>query len=361
MVKKPSRGRPPGHGNRYDSIAADLARRLAAGEWPVGKALPSYRQLAHSYGAGLQAVRLALKQLAADGSVVISPRRRPTAALGETLSTVLTGSIAAVCTFPFVRAFDPGDVQSMWRGITHAAARVCTPVIVLQDNNRWRTHYPAGINKMPLAGALLMGPFRHSILRQYEDMKFPVVLLDQPGGDLRFHSVSVNNFQAAFDAVSRLVRLGHRRIAFIRSLVSSLNDIDPDSKERQAGFVAGCVAAGLREGDYKIFSSYHSGDAVPKEIVRAKPKFTAVFSCAPTHANQLAAICQKAGLQIPRDLSVISFRSDKPLAINWTGPQTHFETIGLTAVATMLRKSPTPERVLIDPVWNDGATLLPRK
>lgn len=44
---------------RYRRIAADIIRRIGAGEWPAGAPLPSRRALAAEYGVGEQTVRLA--------------------------------------------------------------------------------------------------------------------------------------------------------------------------------------------------------------------------------------------------------------------------------------------------------------
>ncbi|NEC67365.1 GntR family transcriptional regulator [Streptomyces sp. SID9727] len=37
---------------RYRGIAADIIRRIEAGEWPAGAPLPSRRALAAEYGVG---------------------------------------------------------------------------------------------------------------------------------------------------------------------------------------------------------------------------------------------------------------------------------------------------------------------
>ena len=61
----PADARLPLHARLRDS----LARRLAAGEWPAGIALPAESRLAADYGVALQTMRRALGQLAAEGLV----------------------------------------------------------------------------------------------------------------------------------------------------------------------------------------------------------------------------------------------------------------------------------------------------
>jgi DNA-binding GntR family transcriptional regulator len=54
---------------RYQVIAADLARRIASGEWLVGGFLPSEPGLAAEYGVSRETLRSALRQVEAQGLV----------------------------------------------------------------------------------------------------------------------------------------------------------------------------------------------------------------------------------------------------------------------------------------------------
>ena len=54
---------------RYKDIAADLRRRLTAGEYTAGRLLPSESELSGSYSASRVTVRKALEELRAEGLV----------------------------------------------------------------------------------------------------------------------------------------------------------------------------------------------------------------------------------------------------------------------------------------------------
>jgi GntR family transcriptional regulator len=60
---------PPGR-----RIAADLRARLAAGEWPPGRQLPSNAELAEFYTTTRRTVSRVLAQLEAEGLVEVEPR-----------------------------------------------------------------------------------------------------------------------------------------------------------------------------------------------------------------------------------------------------------------------------------------------
>lgn len=60
---------------RYREIAADLRRRLHAGEWPPGTTLPGYAGLTAEYETGRGVISAALKELEADGLISVVKRR----------------------------------------------------------------------------------------------------------------------------------------------------------------------------------------------------------------------------------------------------------------------------------------------
>jgi GntR family transcriptional regulator len=57
----------------YQQVADDLRRKIAAGELPVGAAIPSTAQLTKAYGVSSTVVRAAVAQLRADGLLVGQP------------------------------------------------------------------------------------------------------------------------------------------------------------------------------------------------------------------------------------------------------------------------------------------------
>jgi GntR family transcriptional regulator of arabinose operon len=351
--QKMRRGRPPGHTSQYRTIAADLASRLTSGEWPIGNPIPSYRQLAQRHQVGIHVIQLALKELAAEGLVLIRPGRPPIAALGASLSAVMKNTIAIVLPAGVHDVFETPYRLAMIRGIAKSAQEGGYPFLVLQDTKRWRTVFPAGLKHLPLIGIILMGPLTGLVLQQYEKIIAPVVLLDQPGDKWAFHSIAVDNYNAAFDATSRIITHGHRRIVFIRTITYSVHDIDPDAKERHAGFLAACVKAGLRKEEYKVHSaSYSNSQRLIKDILTKYPGTTAVLS----DSNTIADVAEKAGLKIPRDLSIAAFQS-KGQPVNTSGPQIDFELMGRSAVEVIRRKPATMEHLRIPTMWNEGKSI----
>ena len=59
----------------YRGIADDIQRRIDAGEYPPGSALPSYRDLARAYGVSVSTTQRALGLLHDRGSITGVPGR----------------------------------------------------------------------------------------------------------------------------------------------------------------------------------------------------------------------------------------------------------------------------------------------
>src|SRR4051812_37647790 len=226
------RGRPRREGARYLEIAGDLRKRLSAAEWAVGKRVPSFRNLALHYGVSIKTIQRSAAVLKSEGHLCVRPDRPTTAALGAPLQSIIENGIAIVLRYS-LHGMDQGSPLELWRGVVKGVEKANCTMVVLQHTSRWRHEYPAGLGDLPLKGVLLMGPHKADILRQYESMKLPVVLLDQPEEGFKLNSISVANYRGAHDATMRLIELKHRRLAFVSYFLTSIHLVDPDARERQ--------------------------------------------------------------------------------------------------------------------------------
>jgi DNA-binding GntR family transcriptional regulator len=65
---------PRGPERPYEVVAADLRRRIAAGEWQAGEALPTVAVLAGHYGVSRSTITRVLSILAGEDLVRVVPR-----------------------------------------------------------------------------------------------------------------------------------------------------------------------------------------------------------------------------------------------------------------------------------------------
>jgi DNA-binding LacI/PurR family transcriptional regulator len=333
-------------------------------EWKQGQPLPSIRQLAAEYEVGPQVIRLALKVLKQEDRITLNPRRQAVARNQGFIATATSNLVALVLGHDLYVQWHNPEFSAIQRGIECAMGQRADPLLTVHDPLRLRSVVPPDLLDLPVSGILLHGHFRDDVLEQYRRFDLPVVLVDKPGETWDLSSVSVDNQQAAFDATMRLIELGHRRLAFLRFVVLSVSDIDPDSKERERGFRRACKTAGLRASDYEVFNTFSSRRPKTSPIrsfLNAKPRFTGVVCTDLGRAATVAEGAKAKGWTIPRDLSVVCFQS-KETADLWSGPCTDFEEIGWQAVQALSRApKDSPYHFRVPTTWHEGRTAGPVK
>ncbi|MBI3830425.1 MAG: substrate-binding domain-containing protein [Planctomycetes bacterium] len=359
MKKKPRRGRPPGTAARFKALAAAFEQKLDAGAWPVDQALPSCRQLARAHGVGVKTVWLALHALQKAGRVRLSQSRPAVATRRVPLAEVMDQTVAVVSKIALAEFVGFGLGPGVGHGIVQRLAETRHTFLFLQELRWWRQESPSGLRDLPLLGIILPGNFPPALLKKYESVGVPVVLVDQPGDEYKMHSIAAGNYDAAFDATARMLEHGHRQLAFVRSVVSNLKNIDPDAKERQAGFLAACKRAGLKSNQCRIVSAtFEPRSSAIGELLQARPRVTAVLCTSQMHAGQIETEARALGLAIPRDLSVVTFRGPAESTIDWTGPALDFVAMGRAAVDLLRARPRKPTHLRMPAVWHAGETLV---
>ncbi len=337
--------------SHYKELAALLAQRMDSGKWPVGKPIPSCRELVREFATSLKTVQLALNVLKAEGRLRTSQGKPSYVALGAPLSRILENTVALV----LPHSIQDATSNPVYQGVIERVGQTHWTLLTLHTAI-WRREFPVGLRELPVRGILLMGPCSSEMLHRYESLGRPVVVLDQPAQDCQVHAVAVDNFKAAFEATTRLLKLGHRRLAFVRTLVSSLKALNPNALEREKGFVAACQKHLGESAQYKIFSAWESA-AVAMDILHARPRFTAVLTTSCTHAAQLEQAAHQAGMNVPRDLSVVTFQDTAPQMRDWSGPQIDFKRIGSRAVELLERNKPGLQQIRVPAIWHAGDSL----
>ncbi|WP_395737718.1 LacI family DNA-binding transcriptional regulator [Prosthecobacter sp.] len=166
--------------------------------------------------------------------------------------------------------------------------------------------------------------------------KLPLTQVDRVFTALKTAAVVADNFSAAREAVARLAKLGHRRIACLQGREDS-----SVIAERVRGYRAGLSEAGLRFEPKLLAGGEHS-QVIAREhtlhLLGLRPRPTAVLAL----SNQLALGALEAvrelGLAIPDDLSLIAF-DEQPWAALLSPPLTTLaqpvEDMGTMAVDSL--------------------------
>ena len=143
----------------------------------------------------------------------------------------------------------------------------------------------------------------------------PCVIMNYYTKDLPVSCVSIDNFNAAIDAVEYMVKLGHSRIATITGALKTQVAID-----RLNGYLTVLEKHEIeKKKDYIKYGDFgrESAMILTKELIRMKTPPTAIFAASDEMAVGAIQICMENGVSVPGDISVIGF-DDNPLALNYS-------------------------------------------
>ena len=151
-------------------------------------------------------------------------------------------------------------------------------------------------------------------------------------------SVGATNWSGGLAATDHLIRLGHRRIAYVGGPTAS-----SPNQARLHGYRAALENAGVAHDPalvrHGVFD-FASGVSLGGELLDSPEPPTAIFAgCDPTAVGVLAA-AQSRGLRVPEDLSVVGF--DDTYLTEWSRPtlttvRQPLRDMGRVALRTLLR------------------------
>jgi LacI family transcriptional regulator len=154
-------------------------------------------------------------------------------------------------------------------------------------------------------GLLFMGgAVTDDHLQAFSSSNVPIVLCATTDEKGTMPSVDIDHEGAAYDAVSRLISEGHRRIGMISGTLQ-----DPaNGFARYQGYKRALETAGIafderyvRIGNYK----YESGMEAAQYFLELEERPTAIFAATDEMAIGAIHAIQDAGLSVPGDVSVI--------------------------------------------------------
>ncbi len=138
------------------------------------------------------------------------------------------------------------------------------------------------------------------------EKKTPLVLIDRIFDDIKVSSVITNNSESVIQAVSHLVDLGHKRIAFLRGQKNIYTIVN-----RLAGYHKALKKFKLKRNKNYIVGDgfeFEDGYAATQKLLKLSPLPTAIISSGGdlVTLGAIKAILEN-GLQIPKDISLIAF------------------------------------------------------
>lgn len=157
-------------------------------------------------------------------------------------------------------------------------------------------------------GALLLAEPRaawDTVPRQNARGIRPIVTISEVLPGTRAISVCIDNAAAAAEAVRHLIELGHRRIAHLTGPADNIL-----TGARRSGYRRALAEAGLPHDPALEFPgsfALQGGQAGFARFTETADRPTAIFCSNDESAMGFVAAAHRAGLQVPRDVSVVGF------------------------------------------------------
>lgn len=172
------------------------------------------------------------------------------------------------------------------------------------DGDYYPLEVPRLVTERATDGLIVVGAhLSHGTTALLEDGP-PAILVDAYAEDVAFDSVVSDNVGGARGAVEHLIGNGHREIV----LVGSRPDSFPSILQRRRGYEQAIAEAELRP--HYVDVPHVQPEAAAAEAlayVQGHPEVTAAFCCNDAVAVALIQDAQRAGLDVPGNLSVVGY------------------------------------------------------
>lgn len=209
-------------------------------------------------------------------------------------------------------------------GAEQAAHRAGVDLLVISGDQT-----PAGLTRAWMADAAARGvegvilvttPIGAQHARWSRDLRLPLIAIDPVSIDPDVNgivTISATNWEGGSSAVQHLLDLGHRRIGVLAGPKDSV-----PARQRLQGYHSALGAAGvvwekdlIAHGNF----SYEDGQRGADRLLQLPEPPTAIFAVADTLAVGALRAARRLGVDVPEDLSVVSF--DDTMIAQWTHPQ----------------------------------------
>lgn len=157
-------------------------------------------------------------------------------------------------------------------------------------------------------GIICIGKFSKRRVEEFIDICKNIVFLDMPVEQYNITTLTMDFEQAVNQALNYLVRLGHKKIAFLGGREYVGND-ELVLDERKQAYISFMKKNKLSYKEYMIEGNFSSasGYEMMNELLSRVDKPTAVFTASDALAYGAMKAIQELGLKIPQDISIIGF------------------------------------------------------
>lgn len=164
---------------------------------------------------------------------------------------------------------------------------------------------PRLVSESKVEGVIVLGHFAPSYIDFLsENLQLPFILLDNYGMDFHVDSIISDSYYGAYTATNYLFGMGHKKIAYVGTLLQTGSITD-----RYLGYRRSMIEHGqsLRE-DYVVDDRGPAGVIYPADMLQLPADMPTAFFCnCDITASVLIRRLKNEGLRVPDDVSVVGF------------------------------------------------------
>lgn len=305
----------------YRLVYEKILDAIREGEFPVGSRLPSDEDFMERFGVSAVTLRRALMMLRDEGIIDRRPRRG-TFVVNDACQTPEDHGHEVPTIGCVLPNFDDTFGTHVVDGLIDDSRANVILKRSLGDRDREESlarvlldHHVRGLILQPSTSA-----FVPPVVLELVMQRFPVVILDRTFDGVPVSSVVSDNAAGGLMAANRLIELGHSSLGLISSgrVVTTVRD-------RQRGFVQAHASARIphnpRNEFHDLWSTVPGSDISQEEdiarlrrFVHRRPDVSGYVVCEYNLAVLLREALRREGLDVPADVSIISF--DQPDAFH---------------------------------------------
>ncbi|MBX7133778.1 MAG: GntR family transcriptional regulator [Fimbriimonadaceae bacterium] len=338
-TKKKSLGR--GERNSFKLIAGALQGRVESGAIPLGRYLPTERELQEEFGVSRSTVRRALAMLVEEGWAQNLPNRGVIAGAGVTKPK--TNNIALIDDQTFVLRVLYLRISEMLRArgyhLVHVGGRIHYKV-----EDAFQHAVDCGF-----AGALVWSfrGFPDAEAIRALSRRLPTVAMDHRINGVDTDLVTFDYFNAAYQATSQLAKQGRTRIA-----VTGMLDMLEVTHQRFSGYMKAIFDHGLQpvSADYQFVTTSGMGRCDTTNLARRlmdEDRPDAIFVMQDSYIADVVETILECGLKVPADVAVTTIGDDVDLTVDGIGMTTvavDWDAMAELSVQMLLDRIERPDR-----------------
>lgn len=289
----------------YQQISDSLKQKIIDGSFSSGSMLPSEDLLAGQFKVSKPTIRKSLEILRSQR--FISKQNGRGAFVTYEMENVQ--KVRRVGIYGIHTEIPNNFHQSLLlTGISEEAGRTKNIELVILPHNEEFSHF---VNAGAFDGFIIVGPSAPEMERLMKTplLSIPHVIVSASSDMMRergFIFIDSDNVQGAYEAVTHLIKLGHRRIIYSGGRADRFNCMD-----RLKGYKKALSDNGIDVDPLLINEVIHKiGEEVNvfiESLLAGNIGFTAVFAGGLGLALESMKFLQNKNLRIPEDISVVGF------------------------------------------------------